>query len=271
MKRASLSIVLSIVSLTFGLSLTAIAQTGPSRPEKWEYKVIGCTSETELNKYGDAGWELVVAFYYSTGCSNYLKRPKREFFDPNAAPPPPAGPSRCNLTPAQAPVFRGIRLGMSMEELLALFPRSKEQSKTIEALSKAEANYGEVHLEFGRDLYPENREMFSNNVVSYTTTLFDGRVTSFNAYYSFPAPNNRSHAWTPATWLNKLSESYKIPEQKDWEFLGNYASIGCQDFQMRVYASDNSTSIRMIGPPYDDQKKQRREAAAAKLRGEAKP
>jgi hypothetical protein len=271
MTRASLSIVLSIISLTLLLGVPAIAQTNP---EKWEYKTVGCAYplETELNKNGDEGWELVSVSFGSDGSCRgfFFKRPKRELFTPTQ--PAPAGPPRCNLTLAQAPVFRGIRLGMSTDELLALFPRSKEQSHTIQALGYAEKNYGEVRLDFDTRTYPENKAMFSNNINSYRIMLFDGRVVRFEVNYLFPNQNNRSPNWTYRTWITKLSETYSLPKPEDWfRSSDNYASIACQDFRRSVDASYNSASIGITGPPYDEQIKQRREAASEKLRSEFKP
>jgi hypothetical protein len=273
MSRASLSIVLSIVSWVFLLSLPATAQT---RPEKWEYKVTrGCFNESDLNKRGDEGWELINITFDSNGnCrDSYFKRPKREFFDPPLTSAPPAAPPNCNLTPAQAPVIRGIRLGMSTDELLALFPRSKEQSDTIKALSNAEAAYGQVDLGFSLNTYPENKAMFSNNIRSYGITLLDGRVASFYVYYNFPVQNDRSPNWTYKTWIPKLSETYNLPKPEDWAGPNaNDASITCQGFRMKVNAGRSSASIGIIDlPSYDEQIKQRREAASERLRSEFKP
>jgi hypothetical protein len=272
MSRASLSIVLSIVSWVFLLSLPATAQT---RPEKWEYKVTrGCFNESDLNKRGDEGWELISISFDSNGnCrDSYFKRPKSEFFDPPRTSAPPPAPPKCNLTPAQAPIIRGIRLGMSTDDLLALFPRSREQSDTIKALSNAEAKYGVVSLYFGLDKYPENKAMFSNNINYYQITLFDDRVASFVANYNFKTQENRSHDWKYMTWIPKLSETYNLPKPEDWSGVGgNGVSITCQGFRMLVDASGNSASISIIGPPYEDQIKQRREAASERLRSEFKP
>jgi hypothetical protein len=269
MSRASLFIVLSIISLTFLVSIPASAQT---QPEKWEYKKIGCSdiTEADLNKHGDEGWELVSVSYGTTCYGFFFKRPKKERFHPT--PPPPAGPPKCNLTLAQAPVIRGIRLGMSTDELLALFPRSKDQSDIIRELSRAEVNYGVVNLSFPRDTYPENKEMFSNNITYYRITLFDGRVASFSADYIFSSQNNRNPEWTYRTWILKLSETYNLPKPEDWFRSGtNYASIDCQDVRLSINASSDSASISITGLHINEQIKQRREAASEKLRSEFKP
>jgi hypothetical protein len=269
MNKASLSIVLSIVSLTIFLSITASAQE-PKRPEKWEYKFGKCSSESELNKEGDEGWELVAVFAdRNSSCLSYFKRPKREYFNPPPATPPPPAPPTCSLTISQAPVFYGIRLGMSTDELLALFPRSKEQSDIIKSISKAETNYGRVDLTFYSSTYPENKTMFTNNVGYYTVTLLDNRVSSIYLSYNFSPGVNRSYDWTNVSWIQKLSETYNLPKFEDWRDSG----ITCQGFRINVNASGNSASISTasLQPASNDETRKRHAAESEKLRRAFKP
>ena len=270
MRRAAISIVLSIVSLVVLQSISATAQT---QPEKWEYSFITNCNSKEVYKLGEEGWELVSVIQIAGCPTYYFKRPKREVFYPTA-PGPPTGPPTCNLTLAQAPVFRGIRIGMSTDELLALFPRSKEQSEIIRALSKAEANYGVVDLDFKSHEFPENKQMFDNNISIYAIRLFDGRIVRIYVSYAFPTgPYYKSPNWTAKTWITKLSQAYNIPGAEEWKVsYGFNAVITCQGFRLSVYANGNSASIELIGPlTIDDQIKQRNEAAAEKLRSEFKP
>src|SRR5215510_15894366 len=108
-----------IAPIIFFISITA---AGQSYPEQWEYRVTGCYSEPELNIYGAEGWELVSIKMDSNNNCNYIfKRPKGVVVRINPPPPPPKTPS-CNLSMAQSPVIYGLRLGMSSDELLELFP-----------------------------------------------------------------------------------------------------------------------------------------------------
>lgn len=53
--------------------------------QKWEYKIVYLPSESELNKLGNEGWELVSvaadvsgdAHGMSSSMTAYLKRPKK--------------------------------------------------------------------------------------------------------------------------------------------------------------------------------------------------
>jgi hypothetical protein len=266
MSRTSLSIVLSIVSLTNLLNIPVSAQTGPTNPEKWEYKVSnGCFNESDLNKQGDEGWELIGMTFNSDGnCrGSYFKRPKKEFFNPPPAAPTPAGPPRCNLTLAQAPIFRGIRLGMSTDELLDLFPRSKEQLEIIKRLSEAKIFFGRTDLSFSQNTYPENDAMFGNSVSVYQITMLDGRVTSINVQYSFQG----NFYWTDKTWIPKVSEAYNLPKPEDWQ--GN--SLTCQGFKITAGGNNTFAHFNLSGPDANREVRQRSEAFSEKLRTEFKP
>src|SRR5437870_12363709 len=52
---------------------------------------------------------------------------------------PPANQSKCNLTEANGPNIRGLRLGMSTSEVLALFPGVTKKKEMKEAIDKAKS------------------------------------------------------------------------------------------------------------------------------------
>src|SRR5689334_5644619 len=67
----------------------------------------------------------------------------------------PGGPqqsaqSACDLTEARMPSVRGVRLGMSLDQLLALFPGSARRKEMKEALARSRAATGDeiVYLFF---------------------------------------------------------------------------------------------------------------------------
>lgn len=47
--------------------------------QKWEYKIVtsfaAISKESELNAWGQQGWELVFVYSFSTGMFYYFKRP----------------------------------------------------------------------------------------------------------------------------------------------------------------------------------------------------
>jgi hypothetical protein len=268
MKSTSMSIIAPVL---FFASLTAAGQTTTiSAPEQWEYKIIGCIPESELNKLGVQGWELVSVQSQGTSCYNYyLKRPKG--YRINNTPPAPAPPpaSTCNFSLAQAPVIHGIRLGMTTDELLAVFPRSKEQNEVRNALAIADIQYGRTSLYFGQSQYPDSKA-FVNNLSHYNFDIFDGRVISILASYSFPSG---IWNWNADNWLNKISEPMRLPSRENWLRINDALSIVCQGFSVRTNASGSEAwiSIKATAPNPEDAIKERRNAEAEKRRREFTP
>jgi hypothetical protein len=151
------SVLSALLGLFLFVSLT-FAQRARQPQQQWEYKIIDfCRAEsqqTDLQKLGEEGWELVSTDppaslgEGSRSCKiYYFKRPKRY----GTPVPPAAKPEipKCSLGLAQAPSFRGLRLGMSTDEVTALFPNHRES--ITEAIKTADqpARYGlaSLHLQ----------------------------------------------------------------------------------------------------------------------------
>src|SRR5215510_12742580 len=118
--------VVALCLLAFYCS-TAYGQTA-----EWEYKQLYRPSDELLNHYAKNGWEIAAAAA-GGGESNsfqmvFLKRSKLHPLFGTKTPdmpkpePPPTPKPTCKLTLAQAPVIRGLRLGMMSDELFAIFP-----------------------------------------------------------------------------------------------------------------------------------------------------
>src|SRR5262249_52058247 len=90
-------------------------------PAEWEYKLLSNPSDELLNHYEKNGWEIAAAIPGEV----ILKRSRSHLLFGTRTPEmpkpePPPQPSKCKLTLAQAPVIRGLRLGMTSDELFAI-------------------------------------------------------------------------------------------------------------------------------------------------------
>jgi hypothetical protein len=265
MRSRSISIIAPII---FFASMTVLGQTtSPSTPEQWEYKITDCLTEPELNKLGLQGWELVSV---RGNCQSlYFKRPKGVPPPLPSAPPSPTAPA-CNMTLAQAPVISGFRLGMSIDEVLEQFPRSKDQPNVKEALAKADVEYGWINISFSRRDYPDSKS-FVNNISQYRFGLLDGRVTTFSTSYRFDTPENPN--WNPDTWIDKISQPpLNLPTREKWSGNDGYNKrVDCQGFSANIFVSSNSTSISIHAPNISEIINSRRNAEYEKRRREFKP
>lgn len=273
----------SLVCLTL-LVLLSIPAFSQAREvvTQWEYKSAtdceGSNERLDLKKLGEEGWELVsvnqgVSSGSSTGCNKYyFKRPRKASSGQTQTEQPVA--PKCNLSLSQILPLRGIRIGMSADELLALFPGSIDQFRIKYALDKAALppNYGIASLNFTPQEYPELKDRFAN-VRSFDITLFDGRVSAFYVSYEFHQRDQANYGWTVDDWIAKLSESLNLPEPGAWDppIASFNKNIECRDFEARASGQSNSTTINISAKGYYQQVQQRINDDQEKRRKAIKP
>src|SRR5437588_3702655 len=79
----------------------------------------------------------------------------------------------CSLTMAAAPVLNGLKLGMTPDEVLALFPGSKEDEEVKSNLAQPAGQFGVSELII-RPAKIESKEKFAG-ISHITFNLLDGR------------------------------------------------------------------------------------------------
>jgi hypothetical protein len=115
----------------------------------------------------------------------------------------------CSLTEATAPAIRGIRLGMTKDQVLDLFRKSLSKDDidlAIEA-SKEKSETGLTYLMFQVPTGGANTPGPSDSV---RAGLRDGRVVEIAVQYPQPSWDNVDQ------WVNKLSETLKLPGARAW-------------------------------------------------------
>ena len=181
--------------------------------------------------------------------------------------------STCNLTITQSPTVRGIRLGMSAEEVFALFPGGAESPENKNAMLSAQVppNYGVASLYFYLWAYPPpSKERFSG-IDSISITLFDGRATKISvAYTGYP----KGPSWsTVDDFITKLSDAFALPGAKDWLQSGGdlYSkTLKCSGFEIRASNKGNA-SMALSNNSYTETVRQRAVADEERKRREFKP
>lgn len=275
--------------LAFSLSTLAtqnlFAQTKSQPVQRWEYQSISC-HDTELNRLGDEGWELVSTRTDTGNCYQYLlKRPKPanapKYVDPYAQPKPTTTAPACQLTLAQAPKFRGIQLGMSLQELLTLFPGSEENPNVKLRLAQAKKlddRPGIAFFGFDSKQYQnmkETKELFAD-IAGYHFRIFDDRMVSFTVYF----PEYRTDfnwQWTISAWEKKLSETFNLPVSKDWgdsnRNSNGSSALQCNGFSITAQADGRTSQFTVqetIVPTVEEQAQERKQKAMEKIRQEFK-
>jgi hypothetical protein len=230
------------------------------RSLEWEYRLLSNPSDGLLNHYAKDGWEVSAAAGGGGDSSSFyrviMKRSKSHpLFGtqtaemPKPAPPPPPIPT-CKLTLAQAPVIRGLRLGMTSDELFAIFPgNEREEFDRTQRLKSAELppHYGYTSFQFDLSRYA-TKDRFTG-ISSLSFGLFDRKVVSINANYS-DAPEF-DHT---GQLIEIITRQFGLPEFKDWPSYSQHVSnpsLACDGFTFQVNRySSSAFSISLTDPTY---------------------
>jgi len=146
-------------------------------PAEWEYKqLFNNPSDEILNYYAKNGWEIAAAIPGDVILRRCRSHPLFGTRTPEMPKPEPP-PQTCKLTSAQAPVVRGLRLGMTSDELFDIFPANeREEFDRAQQLKKAEfpPNYGYTNFQFILSRYA-TKDRFTG-ISELTFDLFDKKV-----------------------------------------------------------------------------------------------
>ena len=176
--------------------------------------------------------------------------------------------SNCRLTAADAPTVRGLRLGTSTDDLLALFPAGAKRNEVKGAVAKAKSTGGGevVFLSF----YPatdSGKEQFAG-VESVSAGLLNGRVADFTVLYG-------GVTWSAVDdWVAKLAETFKLPAAQTWMAGPNETPnkiLRCDGIAIEAAIQGGSASIRVSSAEALKIMSDRANASDERKRREMKP
>ena len=149
--------------------------------------------------------------------------------------------SKCTLTEANSPSVSGLKLGMTAQQLLALFPGASKRREMKDAIDKAKASGGEtVYLSFdtGTDA---NKGEFAG-VSSVSAGLQKGKVVDLLVVYV-------GTTWTSVDgWVAKVAETYRLPGAQSW-VVGPSENpnkvLRCEGMEIEASIQGDGSSIRL--------------------------
>jgi hypothetical protein len=269
----------ALCSLIFHCS-AAYGQTPKKddRSAEWEYKQLSNPSDALLNHHAKDGWEIAAAAGAGgDGSGNYrifLKRSKSHpLFGTQTAemprPEPPPQKPTCKMTLAQAPVIRGLRLGMTSDELFAIFPANeREEFDRAQQLRSAELppKYGHTFFDLYTSKYPTKDQFMGIGNIRFD--LFDKKVVSIIANYT-DTPQFES----TGQLMEIITRQFGLPEYKDGpgSEYWNGTSLSCEGFTFRVSGLSGAFSIVLTDPTYKKIMEDRAQADRVKKREGFKP
>lgn len=174
--------------------------------------------------------------------------------------------SQCRLTLEQSPEIRGVRLGMSADKLMAVFPEEANRiavDKAVKDSKKAES-YGFAVFSLISDNSGANARFSGIGFIGIE--LLDERIASFRIGYRGPEWKNVDQ------FITKLSEALHMPTVEYWVLeVGSGKSLTCDGFT--VYAqTEGIINVVIVNSTTAPQVvNDRREAVKEKARQAFKP
>ena len=173
-------------------------------------------------------------------------------------------PSACTMTADQLPEIRGLRLGMSVTDLVAAFPEdsSKNAIQTAITNAKKPEAYGSANATLFRR--PDVNPKFSG-LEAIWLELLDEHVSSFTVFYDRRTPWKSVDQFT-----GRLADAFHLPAVDHWGLQYSVRFLKCKGFTMAVFMN-NGNGITVKDVTSEQVVKDRQEAAKEKIRQVFKP
>jgi hypothetical protein len=180
----------------------------------------------------------------------------------------PPAQGRCILTEATAPTIRGLKLGMTTYQLLAVFPGITKRIEMKEAIDKAKSVSSVEAVQLAFDPATDGDAQQFVGVDSVAAAVAGGRVVEFGLQYS-------GATWrTVDEWIAKLSEALKLPDSRDWGTGSNENPnkvLRCDGVEIEAAIQGGGASIRVTNSGYFKAFAEQGKAAEEKKRRDVKP
>lgn len=173
----------------------------------------------------------------------------------------------CNLAREKAPAIRGVKLGMTADELHTLLPGMREDYKDVLVNARKFPDFGAAVLA---------ASVVDKDIEGFNFRLFDDHVVQYSVYYRGPNSVPRGPSW-PSTdaliaMIARFADAYHLPEPANWIADAGGRVLKCKGFEVRVSAPSGAIIIvNEPGNPWVAEQKKRRDAYEEQLRRDFKP
>lgn len=148
----------------------------------------------------------------------------------------------CSMVMHQAPVLHGLKLQMTPQQVLALFPGSSEDAALRAALAKPPSKFGVGSFALKPDRYQSKEEF--KEVLHISFTLLDGLVSSFSVGYNGPA-------WPDVDkFVEKFTTGTNLPTADSWEAYPGLETqmktLTCRDFGIQIFSGGEGGNLNYV-------------------------
>lgn len=169
--------------------------------------------------------------------------------------------SECKLKLAQAPVIRGIRLGMTVNEVLAVFPGAEKDEALRQNLSRG--SFGLTGFSVDPSKYGSKDKFVGVSGVNFG--FLDGDMNSFSVEYNGPEFRNNEQ------FISRIVGPLNLPGIEFWKG----AELFCEGFWVGVRVSSGGRSnviyVRNLDKDANRVVREREEAVKEEARRAFKP
>lgn len=171
------------------------------------------------------------------------------------------GASECKLTLAKAPVIRGLRLGMTVNEVLAVFPGAEKDEALRQSLSRG--SFGLTGFSVDPSKYGSKDRFAGVNSVHFG--FLDGDLNSFSVMYNGPEFSSNEQ------FISRIVGPLNLPGIEFWKGSG----LNCEGFALTVRispdAGSNTIYVRNLEKDANRVVREREEAVKEEARRAFKP
>jgi hypothetical protein len=147
----------------------------------------------------------------------------------------------CPLTLAASPIVNGLRLGMTPNEVFALFPGSKDDREVGASLA-AVTPFGNSTFVIKPALYGSKEKFAGINQITFK--VLDGRISSFSIGYNGPEYTHVDK------FVAKFSEGRSLPPADQWDaYVGmdtQMKTLKCTEFEVQAFAGGPGGSLNHV-------------------------
>jgi hypothetical protein len=148
----------------------------------------------------------------------------------------------CTLTLAGSPTINGLRLGMTPDEILALFPGSKDDPDVRRYLLRPPDPFGDAELMIRPSKYQPQNEPVRIKQISFD--LLHGKAYSINIGFNGPAYAHVDR------FIEALSKEATLPPLNEWEdYVGmnnQMKTLSCKEFEVQVFAGGPGGNLNYV-------------------------
>jgi hypothetical protein len=148
----------------------------------------------------------------------------------------------CSLKTSEAPVINRLKLGLSLNEILAAFPGSKEDPEVRSALSAPHGPFGNFTFLITPSKYGSTADF--KDVSRVTFTMLDEHLSSFTISYNGPQ-------WPDVDkFVEKFVADKDLPPVEQWDkYVGmetQMKTLTCNGFSVQIFAGGEGGNLNYV-------------------------